>query len=514
MPSNKITDITTASKNSANSTKQNPKPSRPQFKLSWILSLILLILIVIAFGLSPLAGAFGGGGNELVFGYFDGEPIAYTYNSFFYNQREIIAQNWDTDTTEENYEYQIYQIWKQAYDNTVIHTALTSEAQKSGMIVTDEAVDRYLLTTGPYISNGKFDRELYNSVSTETRKQIRQDVSDSLLKQQLSDDLFGAFIVPDEISFIAEMGRTEKAFDYVIFPLSAYPDDEAAAYGEANSSEFRSADVSIITFSSENRQEAEAVYNRIADGSLLFEDAARTYSIDTFSDNGGEAGTVYYHEMKEGFNNEDDLSKVFSLNAGEISTLLETPYGYNIYQLNSAVRQPDFADEKVLSKIKNYLISRERGLVEDYITGEALAFSSAAEENFSIAAEKYGLDTYSVQKAPVNYGSAMFLSSFQYSDSGQYLANLENNESSLKTLFAINEGELSDPISINSGILIAYCTEAEEAEELDTATLEMLYPYFTPQIIQSDYNQMVYSSEKFEDNFMRIFFDQILAIDS
>jgi len=143
-----------------------------------------------------------------------------------------------------------------------------------------------------------------------------------------------------------------------------------------------------------------------------------------------------------------------------------------------------------------------------------LAFSSAAEENFSIAAEKYGLDTYSVQKAPVNYGSAMFLSSFQNSDSGQYLANLENNESSLKTLFAINEGELSDPISINSGILIAYCTETEEAEELDTATLEMLYPYFTPQIIQSDYNQMVYSSEKFEDNFMRIFFNQILAIDS
>jgi len=303
MPSNKITEITTASNNSASSAKQNPKPSRPhQFKLSWILSLILLILIVIAFGLSPLAGAFGGGGDELVFGYFDGKPIAYSYNSFFYNQREIIAQNWDTDTTEENYEYQIYQIWKQAYDNTVIHTALTNEAQKSGMFVTDEAVDRYLLSTGPYISNGKFDRELYNSVSTETRKQIRLDVSDSLLKQQLSDDLFGAFIVPDEISFIAEMGRTEKAFDYVIFPLSDYPDNEAAAYGEANSSGFRSADVSIITFSSENRQEAETVYNRIADGSLLFEDAARTYSIDTFSDNGGEAGTVYYYEMKEGFN--------------------------------------------------------------------------------------------------------------------------------------------------------------------------------------------------------------------
>lgn len=508
MPSNKITEITTASNNS---TKKNEKPSRPQFKLSWILSLILLILIVIAFGLSPLAGAFGGGGNELVFGYFDGKPIAYTYNSYFYNQREAIAQNWDTETSEENYEYQVYQIWKQAYDNTVIHTALSSEAQNSGMFVTDDAVDRYLLTSGPYISNGKFDRELYNSVSTETRKQIRQDVSDSLLKQQLSDDLFGAFTVPDEISFIASMGRTEKAFDYVIIPLSAYPDNEAAAYGEANSSEFRSADVSIITFSSENKQEAEAVYKRIADGSLLFEDAARTYSIDSFSDNGGEAGTIYYYEMKEGFNNEDDLRTVFSLNAGEISTLLETPYGFNIYQLNSDVQQPDFTDEKVVSKIKNYLISRERGLVEDYITDEASAFSAAAEEDFSIAAEKFGLTIYSAQKAPVNFGSAVFLSSFQYSDSDQYLANMESDESSLKALFSISEGELSDPITVNSGILVAYCTEEAEAEELDTETLEMLYPYFTPQIIQSDYNQMVYSSDKFEDDFIQTFFNQILT---
>lgn len=506
MPPKKISNINEVTKN-----KDNQPPKKSKIKLSWVLSIIMLVFVVVAFGLSPLAGAFGGSNSDLIFGYYDEEPISFAYNNYFYNQRESIAQNWDGQADDANYEYQVYQIWKQAYDNTVMHIALMQEAEKSGLIITESAIDRYLLDNGPYInSEGEFDPQLYSSVSDVTKKNIRDEVKESILTQTLLDDLFGSYISPAELEFIDSMGRNEKEFDYLVFPLTQYPEEQTRAYGESNAIEFTTLEISIITLSGENQQEAESIYNRIANSEILFEDAARTYSLDTYADNGGEVGTNYFFAMRENFNNEEDLNAVFSLKSGEISSLLETPYGYNIYRVNKTPELPDFANEETLSIVKNYLIARERGIVEDYITTEATNLIASYQNDISAAALEAGLDIFSTTATPINFGSSLFLGSFLYSDTEQYLANLENTESALSKIYNTEEGNFSEPIITNSGVLFAFC-KTDLVNEGNLETLSMIYPYIAPQVQQSDFTNSIFTSEKFEDNFIQVFFSEILS---
>jgi peptidyl-prolyl cis-trans isomerase D len=507
MSSNKISDFSAAAQNSKKNGEKKPKR---EIKLSWVLSIILLVLIVVAFGLSPLVGVFGSNRNEVIFGSYDGIPIAYTYNSYMYNQQNTIARNWETESADSSYEYQIYQIWKQAYDSTVIHTALMSEAEKSGMFVTDEAVDRYLLTSGPYVVDGRFDRELYNSVSVENRTAIREDAEITLLQQQLVDDLFGVNTVPAEIDFIAEMSSLEKAYEYILFPMNSYPEEQVITYGQENSDEFVSADISIITFPSGSRNEAQEVYNSIQEGSLLFEEAARAHSVDSFAEDGGEAGSYYYYELRQNFNSTEDLDMLFSLQPGEYTQLIETPFGLNIFKLNSTPDKPDFSNPQLIDTVRNYLISRERGRVEDYLVTEATELAEAGADSFQDEAEQRGLTVYKAGPAPINYGSVQFISSFSYNDDQQIFASLETNEQALRRLFATEEGSLSEPIITESGIVLAYCTE-ESVTENNRDILDTLYPYYAPAMIQNDFNQMVFSSDKFEDNFIETFFSQVIS---
>ncbi len=504
MAANNISDIT------------KKKPEKKRLKLSWILSLILLALVVVAFGLSPLAGAFGNNSSELIFGYYNGEPIEFSYNSYFYKQREQIASNWDTEASSTSYEYQIYQIWKQAYDNTVMHTALMQEAASSNMVITPDAVDRYLLKSGPYIRDGKFDEELYNSVSEITKSNIRNEVEDSLLIQNIQSDLFGSYSAPGELEFIASMGTSEKAFDYVVLPLSLYPDDLAAAYGTSNSNQFTAIEVSVITFSSGSRQDAEAVHERLRNNELTFEEAARTYSIDTFAEDGGLIGKVMFHEVRENFTTEEDVNRIFSLENGEISDVLETPYGYNIYRANSNPILPDFSDPEILSSVKEYLIINERGEVEDYIISMAETLlsnsSESAADTLGTIARENDLTVYSTASTPVNFGGTLFLKSFANTDEEGYIANLENEETSLVTLYQTPAESFSEPILIDSGVLLSVCTEDVNAEP-QTEILELYYPYLVPQIQQNDYTNAVFTSDRFEDNFMSTFLNSVLASD-
>ncbi len=59
-------------------------------------------------------------------------------------------------------------------------------------------------------------------------------------------------------------------------------------------------------------------------------------------------------------------------------------------------------------------------------------------------------------------------------------------------------------------MVLAYCTETIETEN-NREILEILYPYYAPGMIQNDFNQMVFSSEKFEDNFIETFFGKVLT---
>ncbi len=488
--------------------KQHHGPDKK--RLTWALSLAFLILVVAIFVLSPVAGAFVPKKDSIVFGEYDGEPIEYAYGNYFYKQQQNIAAGWKQETTDENYQWQIYQIWKKAFDNTVIHMAIMQEAKKMGVSVTDDAVDSYLLTAGPYIDEtGAFSAELYTNTSPTERVSIRESVRDSILYQTIVHDMFSTLSSEKEIEFIESIAQHEKGFDYVVFPLDSYPEDRVKAYAQANMMLFTEANISMITLE-DDEDAANSVYDKLVSGEVLFEDAARNNSIDGFAQDGGEAGWFAFYDLATAFDNEDDVHEIFSLQPNEISKLYKTQYGYSIFRLNESPRLPDLEDAEELETIRKYIIRADRSIVEDYFLLQAETFASKAESmGFAAASSELNLDVHSAAPTPLNYNNSVFMKSFSHTDPDQYLASIVSNETALKALYTTDVNSISQPISMDDGVLVAFCKEDIQSDDA-TSTLAMFYPYMVQQIKQQEFTSLVFKSDKLKDNFLSVFFSEIL----
>jgi peptidyl-prolyl cis-trans isomerase D len=490
--------------------KKDQNNGHKKKRFIWILSVIFLILVVAVFVLSPLAGVFAPSQGSLVFGSYDGVPIEYAYGNYFYEQQQSVASSWQEDTTDENYQWQVYQIWKTAFDNTVLHTAITKQARDSGIFVTDNAVDTYLLTQGPYIGeDGTFSAELYNSTSGAEQASVRESVRASMEYQTVVNDLFSTLSSPVEIDYINSMAQDEKSFEYVVFPLNDYPEERVLAYAQANLMLFTEIDISMITLE-DDEAAAEALYERLTSGELLFEDAARSNSIDGFAEDGGEAGVFAFYEIAQLFSTEDEVHELFSVAEGDISRLYKTEYGYNVFRINEGSMFPDLTDEKKLSAVKSYIIQNDTAAVETYMYQRAEEFAVAADRNgFTDEAAARDLTVHEVAATPLNYDSSTFMQSFAETDPSRHLASVNADKAALKTLYTTPAQSTSAPITTQDGVLLAYCTEDVTAED-EGFSLSMFYSYIVQQVNQEQYTKTIFSSDKFEDDFLNVFFSEIL----
>ncbi len=91
-------------------------------KVLYIFSVILLVVIIVTFVAAPIAGNFGGG-QRIVFGEYDGEKIEYYPGNYLSNQKDMLAQKMD-NSNNNNFQMQAYQIWRGAYERTILHIAL------------------------------------------------------------------------------------------------------------------------------------------------------------------------------------------------------------------------------------------------------------------------------------------------------------------------------------------------------------------------------------------------------
>lgn len=499
-------------KTDAKQKETEKKPAHPHSKkrLTWILSVAFLVLVVVVFVFSPVVGAFVPKTDSIVFGSYDGEDIEYAYGNYFYQQQQNIASSWNTNSNDENYQYQIYQIWKQAFDNTVIHTAVMQMADRSGIIVTDEAVDRYLLESGPYIDeNGNFSSEAYNNTTAQRRNEIRKQTKDSLLYQTVVNDMFTTLNSDTEKEFISSMAAETRTFDYVTFPASLYPEQRVVSYAQANAMLFTEADLSIITLPADS-EDAESIHSRVASGELSFEQAAEDYSYGSEAEMGGKIGSVPFYDIATILGDEDAANAVFSLAPGEISEVFDSEYGQLIFKLNEGPSLPDFTNEDVIANVRSYIENQELDLITNYLSAQAEDFAAqAASGSFSAAAEQAGLEVTQTQATPLNYGNSSFMNAFTYTDPRRVLSQAASNEQVLDTLYSLEENAISQPLTIDETVLVARVSKAEERAE-GAQQVEMLFPYIISQIKQQEYTDVIFNSDKLENRFMQTFLSQIL----
>lgn len=509
MPSN------TSSRGSSSTGRKKPETATEQkmkrSPLFWVFSLVILVLIFISFVVAPALVGIGSPEGSLQFGTYGGEPITYEHNNYFYHQHQNIAAQFGQELTAENFEWQLYQIWRAAFNNTVVHMDLRQRAEAAGLQITDSRVHEFLRTSGPYINEqGDFDREIYSSTPASRRQEIQRQVRGDLLQQQVTSDLFSSKIPAEEAHFVFSLGLVEKRFDYVAFHLEEYPDDLTAAYAQEQQDLFRQIDISRISLR-DNRSEAEAVRNRITEGEITFDEAARTYSIDIFAEDGGQAGWNYYYELRSDFQNEEELRELFSLSTGDISELVRTDIGYALYRVNTSPRQADLQDEDVLQAVRSYMTRSARGVIEDYFTEKAQAFSQQArEEGFTSLADEEGLTVHATGLFPLNYDGSMLLARLRDADPQGILSAASSNSFVLTELFAKSPGEITKPLITGNHVVVAVCREEVTGSADEIRQLAAIYPYYAHELQQNDFTQMVLDSDKLEDNFFSVFVTRIL----
>jgi hypothetical protein len=479
-----------------------------QHPFIFIGTVLVLVIVIIAFVLVPaIVPGEGIASSQLNFGSWDNKPIVYSSGGVFARMREMYASIEQNRYSNMNMPYQIeYQIWRRAFEDTVLYTAILDIMDKSGYTPSKSFIDKRVASLPQFQENGRFSGIKYKKLDAASRIKLWQDVANDTLIERYYDDL--AIKVPDaEADFFGQMALPQRKFKLAIFPYASYPDEEAAIYANRNPDMFKTVYLSRITVSGGER-EAQAILEKIRLNEATFEDTARTQSEDDYADIGGDTGERMAYELSLDIPDDEQRKSVINLAKGETSSVIKLPSSWVIFRANEASRPADLQDPATLDKIRLFLMDNERGVIEDWLITRAENFAQQAREvSFETAVSDYSLDAYDFGELPLNYGdSPLFttVNSFQvYSLSG-----VSTDENFWRTAFSTPVGEPSRPIVLgNSDNIVVLYPHEEIAEGMSIVDISKtnFSSWINPQI-QRDIGTAILTSNKFDDRFVGTYF--------
>ena len=477
----------------------------------------LIILLICAFCFVVLPAVEGKtsrqqGAEAPVFGKYNGKEIKYEQGTEFANfvsQYGQMYQMYGQQLDQTAY----YQIFNQSFTSTVLNYAYSDAVKKSGYVVPASAITREIL---PYFSDekGNYSSKLYKQASDEIKQELHSSAEASLVADRFANDnfassdenvgftaLYGLKNSEAEKAFLADMNKEQRGFKVAAFSKGDYPLDEKLKFANSNASLFNKYDMTIITV--EEKSNAESIAKRIANNEITFEDAVSEYSDKNYSDSDGKLTNTYEYQISNILQNKDDLASIIGLSAGATSDVVQTNSGYSIFRNNAAVTKPDFTTEDMQRVVSTYINAYEMTVIEDYFSAKAKDFIKEANaSDFDKAAAKFGAKTSEIDPFPLNYGNVDVLNKLSTSEDG--MSNAENNENFLKTAFALKLNDYSEPLVLNSNIVVLQYTKAESAADNDVNT-SLLVNYD-----QSAATDAIMKSDKLENNFLSVYFENYM----
>jgi hypothetical protein len=158
-----------------------------------------------------------------------------------------------------------------------------------------------------------------------------------------------------------------------------------------------------------------------------------------------------------------------------------------------------------MDKIRNYMLSYERGRAEDWAIGEAERFTESVKAaDFDSAALDRGILKNTIGPLPINYGDATLFSSV--SNSGVYeVSNAGSNEIFWQAAFSTPLNTPSAPIVIGSNVVVLYPLEETEADSEDIDLINMYYSYWISNNTEQDFRSYFLNNDKLDDRFWDVF---------
>lgn len=485
-------------KKGAKSTGDKVAAKKSKKSLAWWAGVIILILISITFVLPATGIGAIFTEDSIVFGKYNGEKIEYKPGNYFGNQVSSIASQYETLDMSN-----IYSVWYQAYQSTVLQTALNQEAKKAGIQATEYAANQYLLDSGIYSNDeGAFDKEKYDSYTQAQRDSIYNNVYASIPSMTVANDYSTVRSSDKEKDFVATIAATGRTFEYVAFGSEYYPDEEAIAYLNANPQPFAKIGLSMITLSTEDA--AKALMDEINAGTKTFADAANE-SIDSFKTQSGKVGDVFFYNLSSTLASEENANAIFATAVDSLAGPYYTSYGYSFFKVDSAPVMADATDSTTLAFVKNYIGNENPDLVTPY--AEAAANEFYANPDFIYT----DLDVYEVSSTPVNPNSSSFMSSFAYTDAAGLLSSASSDTAYVKSLYTGNTGDVLPPQKVGSYYIITKIGD-ESVSSSTKSSVPTFYDYIGSLSMQQDLQTAVFNNTAFEDDFVNTLFSKVLNL--
>lgn len=476
-------------------------------------TILVLVIVIVAFVFVPAIVPSGGPSVDLSFGSYNKIPLSYVPGNYFSQIREMIARYRQSSMGDANYQLVNYQIWREAFEETVIHTGMLDEMNQAGYQVPAATVDREMAQLPQFQENGRFSTAKYRALDNASRLSLWRQVQESIAKDYYRSDIEELQVSSQESAFIKDMASPKRSFSMAVLPLRAYPDGELIAYAADNSSLFRVTHLSRITVTS-NEREAQQILDTITEGTSTFEDAAQTYSQDGYAERGGDMGVKMAYELTAEVPDDQERESLLSLAKGELSPLVKVPTGWAFFRAEDTPYPADPEDSTLLEKIRTYIMEFARGRVEDYFIREAESFRTAVTESgFPDALIQKGLLERTFGPLPINYGEVPIftgLSSFSVPE----LSGAGSNELFWQTAFSTPLNTPSQPLVLGNTVVVLYPTEERDEDESNAEYIETAYTsYWMSSFINQNLRSYFLTSKKLDDRFFDVYFKYIQPLD-
>lgn len=472
-------------------------------------SIFILVLAALAFVLIP-ALTSSSKRDEIIVGKWNKKAIKYEANSDFTRNVEYYSNAYKQQGYEVNNQ-NFYSILDNAFTATVMNMAITEAAEKAGYIPSEQTINRALL---PYFydTQGKYSAKIFNDTPDSQKIEYRNGIINNLKYASYVMDYFPQSKAPfyglktstNESKAIAKMNAVRKGFKFVVFEVEDYPQEQSLNFAKENPSLFTEYNFSIISFESESK--AKSVLKQLQQNEITLFDAVESFSNKNYSDNEGRFNYQYQYQIKPLLASDADLEAVLSIAPNTYSPIVKTSNSFSIFFANEEPKSIDFTNEAIPEIVLSYLIQYEMGRIQDYFTGLANDFSLTASLNdFETAAEKYALPVNTLDPFALNYGNSELLYTVPKTEI-EALANAEKNENFFKSVFALNEGEVSSPILLSGDTFVFQCTEStNELTESEIENYSYIYAYYANQFNENSFYNYFIKNDKTENNVLSVY---------
>ncbi|CAN1510917.1 periplasmic folding chaperone [Methylophilaceae bacterium] len=412
---------------------------------------VILALVLIPFALFGIDSYLNQAGNNLSIAKVDGYKITLPeYNRAIENVRNrIMSEGKKVDPAM----FDSFEFKESVVDGLITKQLINNDIKKSKFKITDLQLSQYIIGMPEFQKDGKFSQELYDKVLQNNQlkpKKFEENIRNDLLIQQVRDGLQKlTFIPPNNLTetlkatsqqrevtvaefktkeYMVKVSVNEKdmqAFydknkskflapeqvkaEFVVFSLTSIlptinvSDDEVKAFYKTNADKYQNQQQReashILIAASKNaapaekakaKAKAEDVFNQVKKNPKQFEELATKYSQDPESaKKGGDLGVFGRGMMVKPF---DDA--VFSMKVNEISSIVESDFGYHIIKLTKVIGDGGGFDAIKL-QIKAELIYQKAqdkfaALAEDFsnMVYEQSSSLDAVSKKFSLPIQK------------------------------------------------------------------------------------------------------------------------------